>query len=302
MPLVALFVMLGANSQARAESDAQRLLVNGKQYTKLRRYTDALRCFDAAIAMEPKSYILYAERGEVYSRMQDFKSALSDFNKALALNDRASELYFKRGWAYDQLDDFEPAIKNYEKYLTYKPNDYFARSSLADNLSEIGQTDRALKILNEIIAAQPNYAQARKMRGLLLSGKNGNIKQAIEDYTVALKDLSYKHHINLLSFRADAYTKIKDYPHALADLKNLLKATPNDDNTHRKIANLYYLSGDYKKACDEYTRVIEMDSGEAGANYVARARCYEKLGEKDLARKDLEKSKKLEYLGKDGFN
>lgn len=296
--LVAQLFLLVATVPVGAENSADRLMHRAAEFSKSKHYNEALHCLSDAIVISPKSSVLYHKRGELYNKLQDFKSAVADFNQAIALNDKDMEVYFKRGWAYDQLSDFEASVNDYSKFLTYKPKDYFGMCCLADNLCELGQTERAMQVLNELIVLHPTEPQPRRLRGLLLAGKNGNYKKAIEDFSVALKDTKYDHYADLLGARADACIKVKDFPQALSDIQAQLKLIPKDDNARRKLANIYYLSGAYQKACDEYTRVIEMEPMEAGGNYMARARCYEKLGKTELARKDLQKCKELDYSGK----
>ena len=133
----------------------------------------------------------------------------------------------------------------------------------------------------------------RQLRGLLLHGKNGNEKAAIEDFSFVCKHPNFDHYGDTVGYRANAYMQIKDYPHALADYTTLIKLSPGDDNLRRQRAVVYELMGNFPKAVEDYTAAIELAQTESAPSYAARARCYEKLGKKDLAQRDLAKSKKL---------
>jgi Tfp pilus assembly protein PilF len=52
--------------------------------------------------------------------------------------------------------------------------------------------------------------------------------------------------------------------------------------------------GQYQPAVNDYSTVIS-NTPKYGAAYCGRARAYEKLGKQDLAEKDREKAKDLEY-------
>jgi tetratricopeptide (TPR) repeat protein len=197
------------------------------------------------------------------------------------------------------LDKFAEAVKDYEKYRSFKGarDREFAGCCLADNLGQMGQTEKAIKVLNEIIEHNPNNRQARRQRGTFLNSDLGNPRQAVIDFTVAIteKGTDYR---DMYALRATAYTRLKDYPKAIADYTTVLQLNPNDDAAYRKRAEVYELMGDEKKAIEDYSAGIERNPEWAGPNYFSRARCYKKLGQNSLAQKDLEECKRLNYSGK----
>lgn len=276
-----------------AKESVEAILARVRVLREKENFRTAVLSLTMGISLYPKDFRLYGERGYAYNRLEKYKEAVADYNKALASPHPDVGWYFQRGWAYDQLTDFAKSTADYEKYLSFCPKDGLALSSLADNLCEMGQTERAMKVLNKAIEIEPGSLAARRLRGMLRHGKNGDERAAIADFNVVCGDPTYDHYGDTLGYRAAAYMQIKDYPHALADYNILVKLSPSDDNLRRLRAAVYERMGNFQKTIEDYTAAIELAQAESGPMYAARAKCYEKLGRKDLAQQDLAKSKKL---------
>jgi tetratricopeptide (TPR) repeat protein len=292
----------GLTSSAAAQQDsADSILTRARAQRERHEFRTVVHTLTTGISLYPKDFRLYGARGYAYNRLEKYKEALADYNMALASPDPHVEWYFQRGWAYDQLTDFARASADYEKYLSFCPRDGIAMCCLADNLCEMGQTERAMKVLNKAIEIDPGSLQAHRLRGMLRHGKNGDERAAIADFNIVCGAPTYEHYGDTLGYRAAAYKQIKDYGHALADYTTLIKLSPRDDNLRRQRAGVYELMGNYQKAVEDYTAAIDLAQTESAPSYAARAQCYEKLGKKDLARKDLAKSKKLKDSGDNLF-
>lgn len=276
---------------AQNEAAVERILAKSKEFIDKKKYAEGLAVLNRAIAAYPSVCKFYDARGRIFDSQERYKLAFADFDKAIKLKSPDSELYFKRGWCSDQLGNFAEAVVDYDKYLSFHPNDVSTLCCAADNLLELGQTDKAMKYLNRALAIEPDYGHARRLRAVVLNGKNGDIKQAIADFTVALKETDSGHYGSMLVMRAGAYAKLKDYPHALADYNAVLKLIPEDDNALRQRAAVYEAMGDLKKAVADYSKAIDLSPVYAAPSYVARARCYKKMGRADLAARDIEQSK-----------
>jgi tetratricopeptide (TPR) repeat protein len=286
-------------TQKQLPPDVLKLLDQADRLEKQGQFKLAIPYFSKAIRLVPNFGYLYEKRGDAYNGNSDHQLALQDFDRALSLDDKLVEAYFGRAWAYDQLDKFASAVKDYEKYLTFDDGLQrdFAGNCLADNLGQMGQTDKAIKVLNKVIEHDPNNGQARRQRGAFLNSDQGNPKQAVVDFTVSMAGKGAKYR-DMYALRATAYTRLKNYSKAIADYTTVLSLNTNDDTTFRARAAVYELMGDYKKAIQDYSAGIERNPDWAGPNYFSRARCYKKIGQNALAAKDLAECKRLNYDGK----
>lgn len=272
---------------------AAMLLDRARKVRDQKGFDYTLLWLNIGISRFPSDPRFYYERGRVFNEQGKFKEALQDFNKALSINKDYAECYSGRGWAYDQLNDFHRAILDYEHYLQLNPKSVRILCCLADNLCEEGATSRAVKVLDRAIELEPGSPQAHRLRGILRNGKDGNVRLAIEDFSMAIKETTYSHYDEVLGLRASAYRDIKDFPHAIADYSLLIKRCPQDANLLRQRALTYERMGDYRRAVNDYTAAIELEQVESAPSYESRARCYEKLGDKNAARQDRERARKL---------
>jgi tetratricopeptide (TPR) repeat protein len=274
-------------------------LAKGAPMSVRRQYQSAIRYYTNVLARQPQNAKIYMERGKAYNKLSDYQAALPDFEHALALSPNLAEAYLGRAWANDQLDNFGAAESDYKKYLTMGQTRMtnFAAFCLADNAAQQGKTAEALKTLNALVLRQPKAGMPRRLRGTLLNSDNGNPKLAVEDFSVAI-DQKIDEYRDIYPLRASAYTRLKDYPKAIADYTTMLKLSPNDDNAYRKRAAVYELMGDYQHAISDYSRGIWANLDGAGPFYFGRARCYKKLGQDKLAQKDMDECKRLDYTGK----
>jgi tetratricopeptide (TPR) repeat protein len=81
---------------------------------------------------------------------------------------------------------------------------------------------------------------------------------------------------------------------AVAEMTAVVKQNPEEDEAWIKRATLYFDMAKYKEAIHDYTQALETSFGSNETIYRARARAYEKLGQKDLAQKDLKKAEELQ--------
>jgi tetratricopeptide (TPR) repeat protein len=100
----------------------------------------------------------------------------------------------------------------------------------------------------------------------------------------------------LLSNRALAYIKVKDYDHALTDLKRALAISPDYVYAYDHLGEINRLRGHYDRAITEYDKAIRIDSQFLSA-YLDRGLAYEAMGDLKSARADYQRV--LDLPGKD---
>jgi tetratricopeptide (TPR) repeat protein len=137
---------------------------NGQQ-----RYTDAVRCFDKAIEIDPLDAASYTDRGLAYSFANNYDKALSDFARVLKLDSagkQARAAYYYSGKIRYFQGRFEESIRCFDSLLLLAPEDaegYFirgnAKGSLMDSKGAIA--DYTLAIQNN-----PSYKEAYANRGV----------------------------------------------------------------------------------------------------------------------------------------
>jgi len=172
-------------------------------YRHAQRYPDALKTIDEALKILPDKGLLLLERAQIYIQMRNAPAAIDAANQALQLHPGNIRALYIRGVA--------------EKML--------------------GQTDAALRDLEQVRAADSHTEQVLLHLGQLYIQKGETQKGA-----------------ELLKQHKQDHT-LSD---TLARLTLGVTLKPNDINAHRALAREYYRVGSLKRAIVEYKRILEM--------------------------------------------
>jgi tetratricopeptide (TPR) repeat protein len=153
--------------------------------------------------------------------------------------------------------------------------------------------------------------------------KEERFSEALKAYNQAL--LKYPaQNDDFYQNRAQCYLEAKDFPSAVADLKKAIALLPSatkykllgetfyqqnaiesalqsfskaialdpkDYWSYKARGDIYSSLKNYPKAIGDYTRMIQIHPGEP-VGYNSRAKAYQQIGKKDLAKKDFEKARK----------
>jgi tetratricopeptide (TPR) repeat protein len=211
-----------------------------------------------------------------------------DRAKALGYAQRAAQaapgdprLWFLVGYAARLNRQYQLSVDSYDRGLRISPSAVEGLSGLAQTYSLMGRTDEAMKLLEQVIASNPN----RRDDALLL----GNLYMRTGDYNEALPWLkraerlrqdarselllaiSYQrlqkmdlanHYLNLAKQRAPDnpdvqrtfagyYRQLGNYPAAIAALKSIRNPKPD---VKAELAFTYQLNGQPEQAADLYAQ------------------------------------------------
>src|SRR5260370_102444 len=116
--------------------------------------------FKAAQGIDANSEEVVLNMARLYSEQADFKRAADTLN-SVPEGDRSPRIEFALGASYDQLKKPKEAAAAYRRSLDMEPDNLDAQRGLANALLADGQLAEALKILNDIVAAEPQDAQSQ---------------------------------------------------------------------------------------------------------------------------------------------
>jgi len=205
-----------------------------------------------------------------------------------------AELQYQQGLTLNKHQRYADAITyltNGIKAMTGTAKTYeLARAyeCRADCYIQLEKFDQAMVDANKAIELDPKLAAAYAHRARLDSERGDN-KQALVDFTRAIDLSQGKAPFMYYKDRSALYQDKGDDDKAMADLAVVLKADPTNTWVHHCCATILYKHGKYKEALAESTKSLQFNNKEEkGAFYQLRAKCYEKLGKHDLAKKDRE--------------
>jgi tetratricopeptide (TPR) repeat protein len=127
----------------------------------------------------------------------------------------------------------------------------------AAKLLKSGQPQQALERVNKVLATKPRDAQARFLKGLILT-EQGNAKEAIEIFTRLTQD--YPDLPEPYNNLAVIYAGQGQYEKARAALEQSIRTHPSYAIAYENLGDVYA-----KLASQAYDKALQLDSANAGA-------------------------------------
>jgi len=191
----------------------------------------AIEDWTTAIRIKPNYYQALSGRGLVYQFKGNGDRAIEDFNAALRIKPDDYETLLNRGAAYDSKGNYDRAIEDYNAALRIKSDFlYVALTNRGLVYSNKGNYDRAIEDFNAALRIKPDFSGALFNRGVAYA-KKGNYDRAIEDYNSALR-IKPDYHQALLN-RGIAYTIKDNLDRAIEDWESVLRIDPNNANAKK---------------------------------------------------------------------
>lgn len=225
----------------------------------------------------------YIQEGKAKKNNGVYTEAIKDFSKALAINPQLEEAYYERGQAYFKIQQYSLSLTDYTQAIQIKPQiaeNYYQRGVVNTKLNN---TKEALSDFDQSIRLSPTceycyVARANLYRKLKL------YKKAIADCNQALKLVhNYDH---ALSTRGLVYLDRREDNRAYEDLRSAVNRTPNESIFHNNLAEYYKIvTQSYQTAMEEYTTSIRLNPRNAEA-YCQRAKLRLILGDDSEALRD----------------
>jgi Flp pilus assembly protein TadD len=218
--------------------------------------------------------------------------AQDNLQKALAYNEQGIE-QFKAG-------KHDAAIESFNLAIARQPDNATFHYNLGVVFYHSKQPEKAKEALQKTVALFPAYADAYNLLGLI-EMETGQYKKAVEVLRESIRlkpDSSIIHnnlglaYIRLEKFREAAetlkqakllgsanpetsfhlafvYTKQKRYPEAIAEVRPLIDANPNDGRARLLLGTIYLLAKDKQSALSEYQKIRAFDAPLAQKLYQA---------------------------------
>ena len=258
----------------------------------------AVGIYDELLAMTPDDPELLAQRGSAYCELGQMDKAEADLAKALGIIPDAMHPNYYMGLVKFRQGNFSHAREYLGKALALA-KEGSERAAVQDVLGQIlfyeGNYKGAEEQFSAAISGQESY-QAYSHRAFARM-KQGDDKGAEEDFSrlIAL----YPDDAELYHQRGICRGKQGKYNAALEDFSKAIGMEPENPALYSDRGYTYACKKDFSAAVEDYTKALELDPRYRLA-YANRAAAYEKLGKKDLAKRDRELLEKLMEFEENG--
>jgi tetratricopeptide (TPR) repeat protein len=205
----------------------------------------AIRLFNTALEEHPDSFSILDRRAVAYREKGERKKALADYTRMIALRPENPDGWNARGGMYQEDKEYDKAIADFTaclplsppQYGTYWSNRGIAYYEKGDLDAALADFNRSIEIWMEREEDGPECASWALMYRGLVWKKKGELDKAMADFTLAAQ---YE---------------------------------PEDDFVFDQMGYIWFLRGDFDRAIECYSKVIELKSGNADG-WLARGVCY----------------------------
>ncbi|HEX2590242.1 MAG TPA: tetratricopeptide repeat protein [Rhizomicrobium sp.] len=276
---------------SRNPSDSTGLFGRGLCYNMQKKYEDASRVLDKALAVDPIDKGSYYERGIAKYERRDYGGAIADFTHALAPKDGA--VYAARSFAYIKAGQNDRALADINTAIGLHPTAmrYRTRGLIYGLLKRYPE---ALADFDAALALKPSGRDAARThyaRGAALRKMNRSAEADAEyDAAIAADSTWGVPYVG----RANLDIARHDFGAADADLDKAVSLTPDDSYAWHNRGFLRWLEGRYAEAVSDLTRSIAVEPKPLA--YYNRGQAYLSLGRYGEAMADFAAAAKLEPL------
>ena len=148
--------------EAAARLSSDILLVSlrlADMYNEVERFDEAAVHYRLVLDIDPDSPTVLYKLALVHFRAGREAEAIAALNRAAALREGFWEAYYLRGAVFRSLGDIDEANADFHRALELRPEAELARSALIDLYIESGHPQRAMKLVQAKISANPGAAE-----------------------------------------------------------------------------------------------------------------------------------------------
>ena len=225
---------ISKGARVSSETVAIAYLVRCQATKELQYYPDVIenctKLMELVANPQKISFLPYMSRGLAFYNLGNYEKALADYNQAIELEPDLAKLYNLRAIAKLALGKYEDAQQDFNRAIELQP----------DELGYLGQG--------------------------FLKEEQKNYKEAIEDYTNALKASAEMDSLTksfVYNRRGWSKNLVKDYMGAVKDHNRAIELNPNNADAYFGIASVCMKEKKYKAAVNYISRAIEIDPSSA---------------------------------------
>ena len=211
--------------EATITDDSELAYFYGISLIKLERNQEATAIFEKLAQTSQKNPPVLTNVAQGFMLLGDYERAVKELRTVSAAAPNTPKANYFAGQSLIRLNRFDEAEQFFQKELALNPTDEKSKYHLALTFIERKiKTDDAIKLLNEAVALDPNYADAHYQLGKIYSEKGDTEKAVAELETAANADAQkdYIHYQLSIAYRKagkkdDAARELKLYQQLKAE-------------------------------------------------------------------------------------
>ena len=271
---------------------AQEWLDKAHDLDNLKRYEEAIACYDQALLLDPNDLSAYHSKSTDLASLKRYDEAIAVHNQILFLDPGDISAYYRKGHALDNLKRYEEAVTTYDQILLLDPGDILAYHRKGHALDNLKRYEEAITVYDQILLLDPRDTFTYLAKGHALA----NLNRYEEAITVYDQILLLDSDILAYLAKGHALTTLERYEEVIAVYDQALLLDPNNAQTyHNKSTALYKLKC-YEEALSASEHAIQLDPNNAQV-YHNKGIILRKLRRSKEAQYCEEKARQLGYNG-----
>jgi predicted O-linked N-acetylglucosamine transferase (SPINDLY family) len=235
---------------------AQAHFDRGLTFQLTERPNEAIECYDKAIALDRDFVGAHQNRGNALAQLERHAEAVASYDAALSVNRRNPEAYNNRGNSLKSLGRLTEALESYDKALAIRPDYFEAHGNRAIALHALERPEESLASFDRAIELRADVAELHYRRGDVLRGLKRWADAVLSyDRAVELRSDIAEYHVN-----RGLALQMGGWPgDALAAYEKAAELKPNLAVAYNNMGNLLAGSGRHDKALINYERAIALN-------------------------------------------
>ncbi len=224
--------------------------------------TEALGFFRVALALRPRSPIVYKDIGVALHQQGKLADAVDAYRRAIEFKHDYADAYNNLGAVLDEQGKLADAVDAYRKAIQLKPDDSTAYSNLGGDLSKQGNLAEAMDAFRKAIQLKPDFADAYCNLGVAL-WKQGKLAEAVDAYRKAIQlNPNYAKAYSNLGFALQKQGKLVD---AMEACRKAIQLKPDFAMAYKNLGAVLDEQGKLADAVDAYRKAIQFKPDDSTA-------------------------------------
>ncbi len=222
----------------------------------------------------------------------NFQAAATLFVQCSQIAPNEPAPYYELANLFEGSNEAKLALEYAEKAVKLDPKNYWYRVLYAQSLQKVGNFDAAIKEYQKLIDLHPdNIDLYFDLAGMQLY--SGKYKESIASFNVIEQQMGVSEEISVQ--KEKIYVKLGDIDKAAEEIKNLIKAYPDEVRYQGILADLYVANEMLEKAFEIYEQILKKDPENPYA-HLSLHDYYKKKKENEKASESLKKAFSSEDL------
>ena len=227
-----------------------------------------------------KSLIYDAKKAEI---LGDLNKAEELFKKVLEKNPNNDVAYYELANIYYRYLDYEDALIYAEKAASIDPGNIWYQQLLADLFQKNSQYDNATKVFASLVKTDPENFDYRYQLAIAYI-YSGEYHHAIEEYNLIEEMIGITEEVSIQ--KQKLYIQLKKVDKAAEEIKQLIKAQPNENKYYAILAEIYMSQNEPEKALEIYKTIADNFPNDPYI-HISLSDYYRKIGDKEKSFEEL---------------